>query len=168
MNYLELVDYLMDMGLDEDTACREAYAELFPESYDSDDYYEQEARYEKNDLHQGLRGTCTIFIDCDARIDEWKVMNADKVTGLTVNECEKFNKNDEYYLIGAIDTAFYIGDYFGRYRVIESVLYHGQKYYMLESFLCNAELSKLIIDSEGRLICETQDGLIESLEYELG
>jgi hypothetical protein len=38
MNYLELVEFLMDeYGLDEDTACREADAQLNPE-YDADDY----------------------------------------------------------------------------------------------------------------------------------
>lgn len=39
MNYLELVDYLMDeYGMDEDTACREASAELYPDTYDANDY----------------------------------------------------------------------------------------------------------------------------------
>ena len=39
MNYLELVEYLMsEYGLDEDTACREASATLYPETYDADDY----------------------------------------------------------------------------------------------------------------------------------
>lgn len=38
-NYLELVEFLMDeYGLDEDTACREASAELYPETYNADDY----------------------------------------------------------------------------------------------------------------------------------
>ena len=38
MNYLELVDFLMDeYGLDEDTACREADAQLNP-NYNADDY----------------------------------------------------------------------------------------------------------------------------------
>lgn len=37
-NYLELVEELMGMGLDEDTACREASAELYPETYDANDY----------------------------------------------------------------------------------------------------------------------------------
>lgn len=38
-NYLELVNELMEMfGLDEDTACREASAELYPETYDANDY----------------------------------------------------------------------------------------------------------------------------------
>ena len=35
-NYLELVNELMELfGLDEDTACREASAELYPETYDA-------------------------------------------------------------------------------------------------------------------------------------
>lgn len=38
MNYLQRVEELMDMGMDEDTACREASAELYPESYNADDY----------------------------------------------------------------------------------------------------------------------------------
>ena len=38
MNYLELVEFLMDeYGLDEDTACREADAQTNPE-YNADDY----------------------------------------------------------------------------------------------------------------------------------
>lgn len=40
MNYLERVEELMDMGLDEETACREASAELYPETYNADDYDE--------------------------------------------------------------------------------------------------------------------------------
>lgn len=38
MNYLELVEHFMDMGMDEDMACREAYAFLHPDKYDPDDY----------------------------------------------------------------------------------------------------------------------------------
>ena len=38
INYLERVEELMNLGLDEDTACREASAELFPETYDANDY----------------------------------------------------------------------------------------------------------------------------------
>ena len=39
MNYLELVEFLMnEYGMDEDTACREASAELHPETYDANDY----------------------------------------------------------------------------------------------------------------------------------
>lgn len=37
-NYLELVEELMELGLDEDTACREASVQLYPESYDASDY----------------------------------------------------------------------------------------------------------------------------------
>lgn len=40
MNFLDMVSKLMDMGLDEETACREAYAETNPESYNADDYDE--------------------------------------------------------------------------------------------------------------------------------
>ena len=38
MSFLEMVEELMDMGLDEDSACREAYVQMYPESYDPDDY----------------------------------------------------------------------------------------------------------------------------------
>ena len=38
MNFLEIVEELMDCGLDEDSACREAYAELNPDQYDPEDY----------------------------------------------------------------------------------------------------------------------------------
>lgn len=38
MSYLDLVEEFMAMGLDEDMACQEAYAEMYPESYDSTDY----------------------------------------------------------------------------------------------------------------------------------
>lgn len=38
MNYLERIEELMDMGWDEDSASREAYAEFFPESYNPEDY----------------------------------------------------------------------------------------------------------------------------------
>lgn len=38
MNYLELVEHLMNLGMDEDTACKEAYAQIYPEYYDSEDY----------------------------------------------------------------------------------------------------------------------------------
>ena len=38
MSFLEMVEELMDIGLDEDSACREAYAQTHPESYNPDDY----------------------------------------------------------------------------------------------------------------------------------
>ena len=38
MNYLEMVEHFMDMGMDEDTACREAYAFMYPDKYDPEDY----------------------------------------------------------------------------------------------------------------------------------
>jgi len=38
MNYLEMIEELMDMGLDEDTACREVYAQMYPENYNPEDY----------------------------------------------------------------------------------------------------------------------------------
>jgi len=38
MNFLELVDYYMDMGYDEDLACRLAHWDLHPETYNADDY----------------------------------------------------------------------------------------------------------------------------------
>lgn len=38
MSFLDLVKEFMAMGLDEDTACQEAYAEMYPESYDPTDY----------------------------------------------------------------------------------------------------------------------------------
>lgn len=38
MDFLELVEEFIQMGMDEDTACREAYAELYPETYDPEDY----------------------------------------------------------------------------------------------------------------------------------
>lgn len=37
-DFLEIVEELMDMGLDEESACREAYAELYPDTYDAEDY----------------------------------------------------------------------------------------------------------------------------------
>lgn len=38
-NYLELVEEFMDKyGYDEDTASREAFATMYPEKYDADDY----------------------------------------------------------------------------------------------------------------------------------
>lgn len=38
MSFLDIVMDLMATGLDEDTACREAYAELYPDNYDPTDY----------------------------------------------------------------------------------------------------------------------------------
>ena len=38
MNYLEMVEHFMDMGMDEDTACKEAYAFMYPDKYDPEDY----------------------------------------------------------------------------------------------------------------------------------
>ena len=39
MNYLETVDYYMnEWHLDEETACRIADSEFFPEEYNADDY----------------------------------------------------------------------------------------------------------------------------------
>lgn len=38
MNFLERIDELMELGWDEDSASREAYAEFFPDKYDPDDY----------------------------------------------------------------------------------------------------------------------------------
>ena len=38
MDFLELVEQFMDMGMDEDAATREAYAVLYPENYDPKDY----------------------------------------------------------------------------------------------------------------------------------
>lgn len=38
MSFLEIVEELMDSGMDEESACREAYAQMYPESYDPEDY----------------------------------------------------------------------------------------------------------------------------------
>lgn len=40
MNYLEAVEYYMDMGMSEDDACRAAYYDFFPDEYNPDDYDE--------------------------------------------------------------------------------------------------------------------------------
>lgn len=37
-DFLQIVEELMDNGIDEDTACREAYACLYPDSYCAGDY----------------------------------------------------------------------------------------------------------------------------------
>lgn len=37
-SYLQAVAEFMNMGLDEDAACREAFALLYPETYDASDY----------------------------------------------------------------------------------------------------------------------------------
>ena len=39
-SYLDRIEELMDQGLDEETAAREAYAEFHPDKYDADDYDE--------------------------------------------------------------------------------------------------------------------------------
>lgn len=39
-SYLDRIEELMDQGLDEETASREAYAEFYPDEYDADDYDE--------------------------------------------------------------------------------------------------------------------------------
>lgn len=39
-SYLDRIEELMEQGLDEDTASREAYAEFYPDDYDADDYDE--------------------------------------------------------------------------------------------------------------------------------
>ena len=39
-SYLDRIEELMEQGLDEETASREAYAEFYPDEYDSDDYDE--------------------------------------------------------------------------------------------------------------------------------
>lgn len=39
-SYLDRIDELMEQGLDEETASREAYAEFYPDEYDVDDYDE--------------------------------------------------------------------------------------------------------------------------------
>lgn len=39
-SYLDRIEELMEQGLDEDTASREAYAEFYPDEYDVDDYDE--------------------------------------------------------------------------------------------------------------------------------
>ena len=39
-SYLDRIEELMEQGLDEDTASREAYAEFYPDEYDADDYDE--------------------------------------------------------------------------------------------------------------------------------
>lgn len=38
MSFLEVVEMLMDMGMDEESACKEAYAQMYPERYDPGDY----------------------------------------------------------------------------------------------------------------------------------
>lgn len=38
MSYLDRLNELMELGWDEDSASREAYAEFFPDRYDPDDY----------------------------------------------------------------------------------------------------------------------------------
>lgn len=44
-SYLDRLEELMDQGLDEDTASREAYAEFYPDKYDPDDYDETYSAY---------------------------------------------------------------------------------------------------------------------------
>lgn len=44
-SYLDRLEELMDQGLDEDTASREAYAEFYPDKYDPDDYDEIYSAY---------------------------------------------------------------------------------------------------------------------------
>ena len=39
-SYLDRIEELMEQGLDEETASREAYAEFYPDEYDADDYDE--------------------------------------------------------------------------------------------------------------------------------
>lgn len=38
MDYLRIIEDLMDIGYDENTASREAYALLYPDRYDPEDY----------------------------------------------------------------------------------------------------------------------------------
>ena len=38
LSYLDRIEELMEQGLDEETASREAYAEFYPDEYDADDY----------------------------------------------------------------------------------------------------------------------------------
>lgn len=40
LSYLDRIEELMEQGLDEETASREAYAEFYPDEYDADDYDE--------------------------------------------------------------------------------------------------------------------------------
>lgn len=38
MNFLELVETYMSMGLNESDACREAYRDMYPDKYEPEDY----------------------------------------------------------------------------------------------------------------------------------
>lgn len=38
MNFLEIVEELMDQGFDEESACKEAYAQMYPDRYEPEDY----------------------------------------------------------------------------------------------------------------------------------
>ena len=38
MDFLEMVNQFIDMGMTEDNACREAYATMYPDKYDPEDY----------------------------------------------------------------------------------------------------------------------------------
>lgn len=44
-NFLERVEELMNTGWDEESACREAYAELHPEEYNPEDYEQEAAKW---------------------------------------------------------------------------------------------------------------------------
>ena len=64
-SYLDRIEELMEQGLDEETASREAYAEFYPEEYDADDY--EDLIYSSDNLKASTGYVRTVCDNCGHR-----------------------------------------------------------------------------------------------------
>lgn len=58
--------------------------------------------------------------------------------------------------------------YHGYWHVIDSTIYNGRKYYLLEHEYYGDETCALIVDARGNFVAETYDDIITGLEDEFG
>ena len=100
-SYLDRIEELMDQGLDEETASREAYAEFYPDEYDADDYdegYESMKRKSKKNLKEAADDEIRLFMNTWANYNENGADDGITPTGwMSLDEAEEYaEKYAEY------------------------------------------------------------------------
>lgn len=100
-SYLDRVEELMNQGLDEETASREAYAEFHPDEYDADDYdegYESMKRKPKKNLKEAADDEIRLFMNTWANYNENGADDGITPTGwMSLDESEEYaEKYAEY------------------------------------------------------------------------
>ena len=100
-SYLDRIEELMNQGLDEETASREAYAEFHPDEYDADDYdegYESIKRKPKKNLKEAADDEIKLFMNTWANYNENGADDGITPTGwMSLDEAEEYaEKYAEY------------------------------------------------------------------------